>query len=224
MGHSFLVIMKPYHIILGGIGLVVVSAAGIILLATKGGSALRQSAALVDAVADYDWASGPRTAPVTLVEYSDFQCPACGAYYPVLKELMKEYDGRIRFVYRHFPLRAIHAHADFAARAAEAAGKQGKFWEMEALLFEHQRDWAESANAEGLITEYAVSLGLDRGRFESDVNSREVSQKVEKDFQGGLASGVNATPTFFLNGKKLENPKSYDEFRNTITAELEKEQ
>lgn len=169
-----------------------------------------------------DRTKGADDAPVVLVEYSDFQCPACGRYYPVVKELMQEFGSRVRLVYRHFPLRNIHQNAELAARAAEAAGNQGKFWDMHDKLFEGQKEWSEQsiARVKDSFVQYARELGLDKSRFEQDINTDEVKKKVEADYQSGVRAGVRGTPTFFLNGKKIANPRSYDIFSQLISYEI----
>ena len=151
-----------------------------------------------------------------LIEYSDFQCPACGVYYPIIKALQQEFGESIVFVYRNFPLRQIHANADLAARSAEAAGKQGKFWEMHDMIFENQKDWASQSNAKKSMIEYAQSLNLDAERFKTDLDSKEVKEKVNNDYLSGIQAKVNAVPTFFLNGTKLQNPESYEEFKKLL--------
>jgi len=168
------------------------------------------------AITSVDQIKGSPNALATLIEYSDFQCPACGAYYPILKQLNQEFSDRLRFIYRHFPLRQIHQNAELAARAAEAAGKQEKFWEMHDLLLENQKEWSEKTKAEDVFINYAQSFNLDIERFKNDIDSKEVKVKTKNDYQGGVNLGVNATPTFFLNGQKLQNPGSYDEFKKVI--------
>jgi len=176
---------------------------------------------LVASVFQNDWVKGNKDAKVKLVEYSDFQCPACGAYYPLVKQLTEEFGDQVEFTYRHFPLSQIHANADLAARAAESAGRQGKFWEMHDKLFENQQTWSELKNPQKVFVDYAGSLGMASEQLEQDIDSKEVKEKVKADYKSGIDSRVNGTPTFFLNGKKLANPKNYGEFRNFITAELE---
>jgi protein-disulfide isomerase len=175
-----------------------------------------QTGSLIDLTSSSDWSKGNKEAKIVLVEYSDFQCPACGAYYPLLKQLNQELSGEVQFVYRHFPLRQIHANAELAARAAEAAGRQGKFWEYHDLLFENQREWSEESRARDIFVRYAQSLDLDTGRFTNDMDSQEIKEKVDKDYASGVRSAVDATPTFFLNGKRIQNPRSYEEFRSVI--------
>lgn len=175
---------------------------------------------LADAVSASDWVRGRKDAKVMLVEYADFQCPACSAYYPFLKDLEQEFGDRTGFVYRHFPLYQIHRNAGIAARAAEAAGKQGKFFEMHDMLYEKQPVWAGNAYPETIFAGYAEELGLNVKQFKGDIESAEVKASVKSDYEGGLRSLVDATPTFFLGGKKIKNPKNYAEFRQLIESAL----
>lgn len=162
-----------------------------------------------------DWTKGAQNPKVTLVEYSDFQCPACGAYFPIIEQAVAEYGDRLSFTYRHFPL-AQHKNALAASYASEAAGAQGKFWEMHKLIFEHQTDWAEENNAPEIFKRYAQELKLDLARFTADVASTETKDAVSHDKETGQRSGVNSTPSFYLNGKKMQNPRSYDELKALI--------
>jgi protein-disulfide isomerase len=146
-------------------------------------------------VDESDHLLGPATAPVTLVEYGDYECPYCGAAYPITKELHRMLGDELRFAYRHFPLSQIHPHAHTAALAAEAAGAQGRFWEMHELLYANQR----RLDPEDLLL-YAQSLGLDLDRFARDLEQATYEPKVRADFLSGVRSGVNGTPTFFVNG------------------------
>jgi protein-disulfide isomerase len=170
-------------------------------------------------VSEADHVKGNRESDVALVEYGDFQCPACRSYFPIVARLEQDFGGRVAFVYRHFPL-TIHANAEAAARAAEAAAMQGKFWEMHDILFEKQDDWAKKGNAEDIFVEYAVSLGLNPDQFRQDFKSNEAGDRVQGDSAGGFTSGVNSTPSFFLNGIKVRNPQSYEEFQQVIAAAL----
>lgn len=162
-----------------------------------------------------DWVEGAslKDAKVTLIEYSDFQCPACGAYYSMVKKLSQEFKN-VSFVYRNFPL-SQHANAWPAAQAAGAAGKQGKFWEMHNMLFDNQNAWSGSTSPEEIFNAYAKTLGLDMNKFKDDSNSAEIKAKIESDYQSG-ANQIDGTPTFFLNDKKIQNPQNYDDFRNII--------
>lgn len=152
---------------------------------------------------------------VTLVEYSDFECPACGAYAPVVKQLAADYADQMSFVYRHFPL-PQHLGARPAAHAAEAAGKQGKFFEMHDLIFARKNEWSTARSYEDTFKQYATELGLDVAQFEADMKSDAVAEKVEIDRQSGNKSGVRGTPTFFLNGKQIANPQTYEAFKALI--------
>ena len=154
---------------------------------------------LTPPVSEADHRSGPDDAPVTLVEYGDFECPHCGAAYPIVEEARAKMGARLRFVYRSFPLKEMHPHAVHAAEAAEAAGAQGKFWQMHAMLFEHQDD-LEDAD----LVEYAKALHLDGKRFASELASEAYAERIRKDFRSGIKSGVNGTPTFFINGVRYD--------------------
>lgn len=178
------------------------------------------SAEAIKEVSTSDWIKGPLQAKVTLVEYSDFQCPACATYYPVLKQLNKEFEDSMQFVYRYFPLKTIHKNAYVASFAAEASGRQGKFWEMHDLLFDNQKEWSDLANPQEKFLDYAKLLGLDTEKFKNDLESKEVKDKVASDYQNGLSATVNATPTFFLNGQKIISPRSYEEFKSKIEEAL----
>lgn len=179
-----------------------------------------QTASLLGAVSADDWVRGTAEAKAVLVEYGDYQCPACAAYHPIVERLVEEFGDRIAFAYRHFPLRSIHRHADLAAQAAEAAGKQGKFWEMHAKLYENQLEWANTSGAREIIIGYAESLGLNRDQFLQDLDSREAKDRVEQDLASAKRLGLNSTPSFFLNGKRIDNPRTYDDFRNLINRSL----
>ncbi|MEK7612451.1 MAG: DsbA family protein [Patescibacteria group bacterium] len=179
-----------------------------------------QTASLADIVTTSDWQKGNPNAPVTIVEYSDFQCPACAYYYPIIKETLEKTGESVRFVYRHFPLTSVHPKAEPAALAAEAAGMQGKFWEMHDLLFENQKAWSEQRNAKEFFMNYAATLGLDVDAFEEDLDARASKQKIESHVAGAFASGVQGTPTFFINGTPIQNPQSVEEFEILIAAAL----
>lgn len=167
-----------------------------------------------------DHVKGPENAPVTLVEYSDFQCPACLSVQPTIKRLLSEYDQELRLVYRHFPLKNLHKNAEAAARAAEAAAIQDKFWEYHDILFNTQEKWSAEKDPEKLFIEYAISLGLDETRFRSDYTKKNGAGKVESDIKTGEKANVRGTPTFFLNGKYLETPKTYEGFSAAIVEQL----
>ena len=154
---------------------------------------------LKPAVSDTDHAQGNLNADLVIVEYGDYQCPYCGAAYPVLKELMKEYGTQVKFVFRNFPLSEMHQYARPAAIAAEAADLQGKFWEMHDAIYENQRDLNEN-----LLMKLAQQLNLNIPQFEKDLENLKLAEKVDSDFESGIVSGVNGTPSFFVNGKKFD--------------------
>lgn len=168
-----------------------------------------------------EWYKGNPDSQVVLVEYSDFQCPACKSRLSSIEPLVKEFNSHIRFVYRNFPLRSIHRNAQLSAQAAEAAGLQGAFWEMHDQLFETQEDWSElpSADAKDFFIGLAEGLQLEKDQFEKDLTSSAVEKAVNKDLDGGLAAGVNSTPSFFLNGKYIE-PRTQDDFRNLVRTAI----
>lgn len=149
-----------------------------------------------------------------LIEYSDFQCPSCRSFHTLLKQIEPK---NVTFVYRHFPL-PQHQNAALAAYAAEAAGNQGKFFEMANLLFDKQDDWSKLADPKDYFVRLASQLGLDPTRFKSDMDSQTVKNKVYKDLASGNTASVNATPTFFLNGKKLDNISSFEEFKKLLLS------
>jgi protein-disulfide isomerase len=153
------------------------------------------SAKLKPPVGANDHVQGAATAPVTLVEYGDYECPYCGEAYPIVKALQKRLGDKVRFVFRNFPLAEAHPHAEHAAEAAEAAGAQGKFWEMHDLLYENQ-DALEDAD----LALYAKALHLDVPRFVKEMEGHDHFDRIRADFSSGVRSGVNGTPSFFING------------------------
>jgi protein-disulfide isomerase len=164
-----------------------------------------------------DWAVGPVDAKVTVVEYLDFECEACGAYYPLTTQLKEEYKDSMRFVVRYFPLPG-HKNSRTAAYAVEAAGKQGKFWEMYSILFTKQSEWSEQQVAnQDQFAKYAVEAGVTNiEQWKKDVVSDEVKNRVEDSYKEAVSLNLQGTPSFFLNGKKIENPKGYESFKLLI--------
>jgi protein-disulfide isomerase len=156
-------------------------------------------------VSERDHAQGPADAPLTLVEYGDFECPYCGEAYPIVKEAQRRLGDRLRFVFRNFPISTSHPHAQAAAEAAEAAGAQGKYWEMHDLLYERQ-DTLEDSDLLG----FAEELGLDSERFDREMRERRYEARVREDFLSGVRSGVNGTPTFYINGARYDGPWNGD--------------
>lgn len=147
---------------------------------------------------------GNSNAPVTLEEFGDFECPPCGMLHPILKQLEAEFGPtKIRLIFREFPLVPTHAHALAAARAAEAAGLQGKFWEMHDLIYEHQKDWHESFDVRPTFEEYAKQIGLNVEQFRRDISSEVVERRIFLDGKRAHALGVTGTPTVFMNGREI---------------------
>ena len=168
--------------------------------------------ALTMPVSARDHIQGNSAAPLTLLEYGDYECPYCGAAYPIVKLVQQQMGDRVRFVFRNFPLAQAHPHAELAAEAAEAAGEQGKFWEMRDMLYEHQQA-LELADILG----YATTIGLEMPTFEKDLAEHRYAARVREDFKSGVRSGVNGTPTFFINERRHDG--AYD--LETLLAALE---
>lgn len=164
---------------------------------------------------EHDHILGPLTAPVTMVEYGDYECPYCGQAHHVVKQLRQLMGTRMCFVFRHFPLTTVHPHAQLAAEAAEAAGGQGKFWEMHYVLFEHQY----ALEPDDLL-QYAAALGLDVPRFSSDLATHIHAPRVREHFLSGVRSGVNGTPTFFINGLRHNGTFDLDTLVDAIEAAM----
>ena len=160
---------------------------------------------LTPSVSKKDHSQGNSHAPLTLVEYGDYQCPHCGHAYPIIKQVQQELGEQLRFVYRNFPLSEAHPDAFKAAVAAEAAVLQHKFWEMHDIIFENQNalSWND-------LFSYARNIGLNMEHFEEDVQKESIAEKVESDFESGVRSGVNGTPSFFINGEKYDG--SWEEY------------
>jgi protein-disulfide isomerase len=154
---------------------------------------------LTPPVSAADHVAGPDSAPLTLVEYGDYECPFCGMAYPILKAVQRALDSQLRFVFRNLPLAEVHPHARQAAQAAEAAAAQGKFWEMHDTLFEHQ-DALEEAD----LLRYARMLELDTERIARELKEQTYAKRVRDDFRSGIRSGANKSPTFFLNGERYD--------------------
>ncbi len=206
--------MRKESIIVWGIAIIVI---GIVVFGIFKMSGVNPNElTLTEAVAVSDHAEGNAQAKAVLVEYGDYQCPACGAYHPLLQQLMKDEAGKYNFVFRNFPL-PQHQNAIPAAYAAEAANLQGKFWEMHDMLYEHQNDWSESSSAGDMFTQYAQTLKLDMAKFQKDMASSTVSDRVSHDLTTGQAAHVGSTPTFFLNGKSI-TVTSYDQLKQLVES------
>lgn len=175
---------------------------------------------LTEPVSDIDWSIGPKDAKVTIVEYSDLQCPACGFYAPIVESNIKAFASQsVRFVYRHYPL-PQHKHARLAAKYAEAAGIQGKFFEMVSIIFENQRNWENLDDPASEFERYANLLGLDVAKLKADISSPVVATEIENDYTSGTKSGVNSTPSFFINGKLVDFKPTNEFIKTTIEKYL----
>ena len=156
---------------------------------------------------------------VTIVEFGDFQCPACSASHPITKQVLGQYGDSVKFVFRHFPLE-MHDHAFDAARAAEAAGAQGKFWEMHDKLYENQEDWAEKDDYLAKFEVYAKDIGLNLDEYKKAMADKPYDPIISKGLTDGTAAGVNATPTFFINGQKMAGVFTFDEWKKLLDKVL----
>jgi protein-disulfide isomerase len=166
-------------------------------------------------VGSADHAIGSPSAAVTLVEYGDYECPSCGQAYPIVKELIKQFAEELRFVFRNFPLSTVHPYAEHAAESAEAAAAQGRFWEMHDTIFENQ-----IALEDEYLVRYAAALGLDESQFVTDLSQHVYAARVREDFMGGVRSGVNGTPTFFINGGRHDGYFDFDTLLVAIENEI----
>ena len=146
---------------------------------------------------------GPAAAPAKLEEFGDFECPPCGLFHPILKQMKEEFGDQLQVTFREYPLVPAHQHALAAASAAEAAGLQGRFWEMHDLIYEHQNDWKKEFDVRPIFEGYAKQIGLDIQRYQQDVSSDTVSQRIFMDGKRGHSMGVKGTPTVFLNGREV---------------------
>ena len=164
---------------------------------------------------------GNPDAPVTLEEFADFQCPPCGSFAGFGEELLKEYDSRLRIVFRNFPL-ALHEHAREAALAAEAAGLQGHFWEMHDVLYLEQANWSKAPNARELFESYAETIGLNLDQFRKDMDGEKARERVDGDHARGESLGIKVTPTLFINNQPVDQKdKNPEGVRAAINAALE---
>jgi protein-disulfide isomerase len=162
-----------------------------------------------------DHIQGELQAPVLLVEYGDFQCPHCAAAHSILKRIQQKYKEQVALIFRHFPLSEIHEYAKIAAISAEAAANQGKFWEMHDMIFENQ-----SKLSTLYLLRMADSMGLDMKTFQKDSLDQKLADKVDADFESGIMSGVNGTPSFYINGEKYNGAYDFESMSSTIEYEI----
>jgi protein-disulfide isomerase len=171
-------------------------------------------------VSSRDISTGNPKAKVTLIEYADFQCPACAAYHPIVNQIIDTYKDKIFYVYRMFPLEQAHQNALISAQAAYTAYKQGAFFKYDDILFGKQNEWANLQDPTTTFTDYAKLLKLDADKFKTDMTSSDTQKYVKDSENESLSEGVNQTPSFFINGKIIQNPNSLDGFRKLIDAAL----
>ncbi|MDI6717948.1 MAG: thioredoxin domain-containing protein [Patescibacteria group bacterium] len=212
---------KKYSILIWSV--IILGIVGIVfgIIAVVKNENLQTSGVLLDPVAADDYYKGPENAKITLVEYSDFQCPACATFASMLKKLQADFPNDLKIVYRHFPL-PNHKWAMAAAEAAEAAEEQGKFWEMNYAIFDNQAMWSNSDDTVSEFLSLAQLFKLDIAQFKVDAGSDKVRQKIEKNLTSGQRNKINATPTFFLNGNQIKNPNNYEDFKKLIEREINK--
>jgi len=169
---------------------------------------------------DYSPRKGAATAPVQLVEFGDFQCPACGRVFPLINQALTEYGDQLSFTWRHYPLTTIHSNALPASRAAAAAGAQGKFFEMYDLIFAGQSEWSSLRDTSGVFAGYATTLGLDLNQYQTDLTNDALLTQIQTDMGDGNALGVNGTPSFYINNEPIDAFVSYDALKASIDAAL----
>ena len=218
-----------------GIAVTLILIVGGVLLMSKGSSSSSTTSTKVDSSilvpnGDYEtsgfengsYLSASTSAKVTFVEFGDYECPACGTYAPFIKQLLTDFPGQVNFVFRNYPL-SQHTNAPISSYAAEAAGLQGKFWQMHDKLYETQNDWSSASDPESVFITYAQSLGLDVNRFKADIASSTVKNKVQSDTNDGNTVALTETPTFYINGVKVENlTGSYSDLKSLVSAQLNK--
>lgn len=198
------------------IGIVVVTLiilfAGVFLM-SKGGT--ESTSTLISE----DSQKSDSSAQLVLVEFGDYQCPACAVYHPFVKQLLSDFPGKVNFVFRHFPL-PQHKNANIASYAAEAAALQGKFWEMHNKIYETQATWSNLDNPKDTFIAYAVELGLNKDKFQSDLDSDFVKNIIKRGLSDGKVAGISATPTFFLNGEELTLFATYEDLKKSVEEKL----
>jgi protein-disulfide isomerase len=214
--------MKKYGI-WGGI--ILATVIGFVLLVRMAGTTTQPQApveiANLRAVdLEKDMILGDKNAPVTIVEYVDFQCPACASYNPLVNKILADYQGKVRVVNRHFPL-SVHQHAKISGQAAYAAWKLGKFSEMKNKLFDNQLNWSNTSDPSEIFAVYATEIGLNKDAFTTLMKSQEAKVAVEEGEREAISLGLNSTPTFIVNGKQIA-PRGYDDFKTIIDEELAK--
>lgn len=174
----------------------------------------------IPTLAKDDVVLGNPKSKVVVIEYADFQCPACAALYPQVKQLLLEYNDKIAYVYRFFPLTSIHKNAMISSQFAYAAEKQGKFHEAMDILFQNQQDWAQNDSAEEIFKTYAEKIGLDMEQYQKDLHAKETKSFIEHSQSNAINVGIQATPTLFINGQQIQTPATYNDFKKIIDQVL----
>lgn len=207
-------------VIIGGVLLIAV-VAGVWLIRSAREAPAATPVAAGATGANPPQAKGSANAAVTIEEFGDYECPPCGALYPELEKIKADYGDRVRIIFRHYPLVRLHQNALAAAHAAEAAGLQGKFWEMHDRLYRGQKAWAGSGAAQAIFTDYARGIGLDAERFARDMNGDEADRRIVADHERARSLGVDSTPVIFVNGRKLpSNAQTARDVRAAIETAL----
>lgn len=206
--------------VIGATAILIIAAMGALIHFKGQAGSAALAAVNPDLSGQTDWVKGKPDAPLVLVEYSDFQCPACALYEPILQRLEQELGDQLVVVYRYFPLTQIHKNAKISAQAAEAAGQQGKFWDMHDTLFAHQTEWEVLDDPQDTFKQYAQDFGLNTDQFMQDLQATKTVDRVNRDLNSGLNLGVNSTPSFFVNDKKGVGYGSYDEFKQFVLDQL----
>ena len=194
-------------------GIVVVVMGGSILYSQQASQSANDGVVLGENI------KGNSDSSVVLTEYADFQCPACAQFHPIVKAIQEQYGDQLAIEFKHFPLISIHPHALPAAKAAEAAGVQGKFFEMHDMLFENQAAWSKSGTPQVFFNQYAEELGLDVPLFKKHMRASMIEDRIREDLESAIANGFTGTPSFLLNGEVLEF-ETYEEFISKIESAL----
>ncbi|HTR18683.1 MAG TPA: thioredoxin domain-containing protein [Candidatus Paceibacterota bacterium] len=210
--------------LVGGFIVVVVAVVVIAAVASQGAQpGTTFVATTVPAIDSTDHVKGDTNSKVSVIEYGDFECPACGEWEPIVEQVEADYGNRVEFVFRNFPLYQIHPNAKIAAQAAEAAGLQGKYWEMHDLLYKNQNNWVNASNnsvVSQFFDGYAQSLGLDVTKFNADITSSAVIARVQRDIDSGDTAKIDHTPTFFVDLAQIQNPTGLQQFEQVIDQAL----
>jgi protein-disulfide isomerase len=201
-------VSKESKVLVGVLVGIVAVMIGLFAVANSGSEPAKPTGDKTKIIRDNSYKTG--SGPIQLVEFGDYQCPACGAAYPNVKQLLKDYDGKITFYFRNFPLSTVHLNAMAGSNTAEAAGAQGKYWEMHDKLYETQKEWSIKSDPTDLFVNYAKELGLDTDKFKTAINDKKYQTIIDQDVADGEAMGVNSTPTFYFNGVKYTGNSSYE--------------